>query len=152
MRAYNRDVESIDISYSFEANTSAMNFILIPSTGEITTRQALDREMTPFYTFAVLATYTTNGSQVTARAEVVIEIADINDEAPIFEPHVYIVRSVTTISQIDDLVVTVTATDADIGSNAEVEYRLESDFFVINQTTGKIFAYTILFCYVHVRM
>ncbi|KAJ8777266.1 hypothetical protein J1605_014649 [Eschrichtius robustus] len=76
-------------------------------------------------------------------AQVYIEVVDINDNAPEFEPPFYRVQ-IPEDSPIGYLIVKVTATDIDIGVNREISYSLFqaseeiSKTFEINAMTGEI--------------
>ncbi|TKC33984.1 hypothetical protein EI555_003359, partial [Monodon monoceros] len=76
-------------------------------------------------------------------AQVSIEVVDINDNAPEFEPPFYTVQ-IPEDSPIGYLIVKVSATDIDIGVNREISYSLFqaseeiSKTFEINAMTGEI--------------
>ncbi|XP_059999776.1 protocadherin beta-8-like [Lagenorhynchus albirostris] len=76
-------------------------------------------------------------------AQVSIEVVDINDNAPEFEPPFYRVQ-IPEDSPIGYLIVKVSATDIDIGVNGEISYSLFqaseeiSKTFEINAMTGEI--------------
>ena len=66
-------------------------------------------------------------------------IKDINDHSPSFDLPFYSTRVIES-ADIGRQVIRVTATDKDIGSNAEVRYALvnnsAADYFTINSVTG----------------
>lgn len=139
--ASDRDVPGATVIYNLKPSEDAADFNVIRETGEIRVDSSLDRELQSVYVITVQAAYTTNsGSLERASAWVTINIDDVNDESPIFEESVYIIRNVTTLSEIGDLVVTVTANDADAGTNGQVSYQIqENSNFAINETTGMIY-------------
>lgn len=73
-----------------------------------------------------------------------INILDSNDQAPTFLQQVYM-KSLKEFTPRGTYVLTVNATDADQGMNAELEYSIESgsfDHFRIEPKTGKIYVAT----------
>ncbi|XP_058141894.1 protocadherin beta-8 [Dasypus novemcinctus] len=76
-------------------------------------------------------------------AQVYIEVVDTNDNAPEFEQSVYRVQ-VPEDTPVGSLIVTVSATDEDIGVNGEISYSLLqtseeiSNTFEVHPTTGEI--------------
>jgi len=68
-----------------------------------------------------------------------VVINDINDHAPTFDLPIYS-TSVRENQVMGSQVIQVTATDQDLGSNAEVRYALvnntDADRFTIDQLTG----------------
>lgn len=101
----------------------------------------LDREDTPTYRVTVFCqdygTPPLNGTLT-----FIIDVSDVNDNAPSFsEPHVSL--SFPEGNRVGDVVYTLTATDKDIGVNAQVTYRIvnEADAaFHVVESTGAIVA------------
>lgn len=144
VQAGDGDVVSPIITYRFpEASAETADFRIIPETGDIVVHGPLDREFLSRYELAVQAVYTAvDGTQEIARAMVTIDIGDLNDMTPRFEEEVYVVNSITTVSESGDLVIAVSAIDEDTGRNADLTYQLFDDDnmeFDINETTGEIF-------------
>ncbi|XP_076877989.1 protocadherin Fat 2 [Brachyhypopomus gauderio] len=97
----------------------------------------LNREVRDTYTLTVEATENTNEFQ--ARTKVLIQVLDTNDLKPLFYPASYnvVIREDTPLKS---SVVRVSATDADIGSNAEFYYSFttRSHPFAVDPFTGTI--------------
>ena len=143
VRASDRDVPGAVVAYSLLPSNDTSTFA-IRSNGDIALISRLDREVQSMYVLTVMATYRINGRLLEGTdTEVRIRVTDINDEAPIFEKSIYMVRNVTTLSEVGDLVVQVMARDADLGSGGQVTYHLrddgDSEGFELNDTTGEIF-------------
>lgn len=129
------------VSYSFNQKESYDDFALDNATGLITTRKVFDRERSGRYTLIVEAR---DHGKVSKKSSclVAIIINDQNDNAPVFE------RSMYNISVFEDValgtrILTVSATDEDIGNNAIVNYYITSGnqgaAFAINKGLGQIF-------------
>nr|XP_014705694.1 LOW QUALITY PROTEIN: protocadherin beta-8-like [Equus asinus] len=109
---------------------------------ELVLDKALDREEEPELRLTLTAQ--DGGSPPrSGTAQVYIEVVDINDNAPEFEQPSYRVQ-IPEDSPIGFVIVTVSATDADIGANGEISYSLLqapeeiSKTFEINPMTGEI--------------
>ncbi|XP_014705694.2 protocadherin beta-8-like [Equus asinus] len=109
---------------------------------ELVLDKALDREEEPELRLTLTAQ--DGGSPPrSGTAQVYIEVVDINDNAPEFEQPSYRVQ-IPEDSPIGFVIVTVSATDADIGANREISYSLLqapeeiSKTFEINPMTGEI--------------
>ncbi|XP_069340235.1 protocadherin beta-13 [Eulemur rufifrons] len=109
---------------------------------ELVLDKALDREEEPELRLTLTAL--DGGSPPrSGTAQVYIEVVDFNDNAPEFEQPFYRVQ-IPEDSPIGFLVVTVSATDVDIGINGEFSYSLFqaseeiSNTFRINPLTGEI--------------
>ena len=127
-----------EIDYSILSGNEEGMFHINATSGIITVLQKLDRETTDSYTLEVMAV-DRGEPQHNDTAEVVIRIDDVNDHAPVFdsvEYHASIAENATAGTN----VLTVFATDQDIGYNGEIEYSIVSgsydDLFRINQDTG----------------
>ena len=120
-----------DITFSFLVNQQLSEyFALEPSTGVITTLQRLDREMLtqvfpPPSSLRTIEVQAQDGGNPSLQSTttVTITLLDINDNTPEFSPASY---SPTVVEHSDNgvMVVTVSATDADIGNNGEVRYSI----------------------------
>ena len=138
------------ITYSFVQLSIGNLFAINVTTGEIFTAIVLDREALVLQnnkflppasqiTFQVQATDGGTPS-LFSQAPVTIELVDINDNAPVFVNPVSTV-DISESAGVGESIITVTATDADIGENAEIMYSLigNSTLFYINASTGEIF-------------
>ena len=119
--ATDRDLESV-IAYSMSKRGNEY-FTIHSKSGRIFTKQVFDREERDYYQFRVWATDGGDPS-IPPYAIVTINIADANDQPPVFKSN-YSEISVKENTGIGKLVDTVTASDADIGVNAEMTYRIK---------------------------
>ena len=133
-----------EVSYSLISDTSPLPFSIDPSTGAVITISTLDRETIDFYTLHVTATDNGTLNQLMSSVVVNVTVTDINDNAPMFlgEPYEESIPEDTTTDgggSID--LVTVTATDSDIGLNALITYSLAPNTnsrFSLRNGTGQL--------------
>ncbi len=64
--------------------TVQRSFAVNPTTGEITTRIKLDREVNAVYEFSITAEDSSAKKRLTATTKVLVEVLDINDNDPKF--------------------------------------------------------------------
>jgi len=134
--ALDRDVPNVNISYY--TNSTVFRF-LSSSQNIIVLTEDLDREMVDRYPIALRADYNLSGVVSQANSLLVVTITDINDNAPMLAPSGYFVNDVTTRADKGDHVISVSATDADVGINSEITYSIShSQQFSINSSTGDI--------------
>lgn len=97
----------------------------------------LNREVRDVYTLTVEATESTYENR--ARTKVLIQVLDTNDLKPLFYPASYHVL-IKEDTPIKSSLVRVTATDADIGSNADFYYSFttRSHPFAVDPFTGTV--------------
>ena len=114
-------------------------------TGEFWLDHVLDREQRSVYVLTVEAR-NTKAPHHSARQKVTIFVDDENDEDPVFEEKVYCKSVFETQKVNQSPVLTVKAVDADIGSNAIVEYTLAegtdqevTKHFTVDRVSGDIF-------------
>lgn len=115
------------------------NFDLDPTTGELTVQIQLDREVTPDFTLTVMAMDGSN-PQLTSTTQVHIHVLDINDNDPVFSKPMYEV-SIPEDTPINTSIITVEATDRDVGPNGAILYSLDNTMrrlFAIDEMTGEI--------------
>jgi hypothetical protein len=115
-------------------------FTVDPASGKISVVSKLDRETTDFYNFTVRAT--DGGSPaLTDHAIVEIGITDINDNNPIFNSSQEDIP-VRENSRVGKVLLKVAATDADLGVNADVRYRIaggnEENKFKLDAVSGNL--------------
>ncbi|KAM8939464.1 protocadherin-23 [Pelodytes ibericus] len=132
------------IAYSvydgFHNSKESQKFSINLKTGQICVSQDIDREgETGNYDLLVKAQ---DEGGLSAQAFVRIEIEDINDNAPTFEPTTY-TASISSHTQPGTEILTVMATDRDGGIFGEVNYELTpgdlSSLFTIDSSTGIIY-------------
>lgn len=110
-------------------------FALNSLTGEITTQKSLDREIQDRYTLKV-SVRDKGDPQLTSLADVTINVIDVDDNCPKFEPAEYNL----TISEnlpFNQSIVQVTATDLDLMDSKMMQYAIRSGntqgAFIIDQ-------------------
>ncbi|KAG9262623.1 cadherin-23-like isoform X1, partial [Astyanax mexicanus] len=123
------------ISVTLTVETEADKFSIDQVTGMLSTKVKLDYETQKNYTVQVSLTDGTNRDE----ALVYVEVLDINDNSPVFDPIPSSIE-IPEDAAIGDNVTTVSATDADSGLNGEVRYSLEGSagMFSVNPDTGLI--------------
>lgn len=99
-------------------------FDIDPKLGTVTTRVKLDRELVDVHYFRVTAIDDSFPPR-SGTTMLQINVLDANDHSPIFEMNEYDanVRESVTVGT---TVITLKATDQDVGKNAEVEYSIQS--------------------------
>lgn len=116
-------------------------FLINATTGELTAIVAFDREQIQL--LSVMVTARDNGTpQLSSQVEVLIEILDINDNPPFF-PYPYMFARVCEAASVGQNILFIPAADRDTGSNAAVQFILESDGtednrFKVNNSTGEV--------------
>ncbi|XP_045493580.1 protocadherin-like wing polarity protein stan [Colias croceus] len=122
-----RDPENSPVTYSMSSlldSRSAGMFAVDTRTGVVTTQARLDRERLDVHYFRVVAqddTFPPRSGTTTLQ----INVLDCNDHSPVFEMQQY-EASVREGASPGTTVLTLKATDQDIGKNSEVEYSIDS--------------------------
>ncbi|XP_053369943.1 putative protocadherin beta-18 isoform X11 [Clarias gariepinus] len=103
----------------------------------------LDREQQETHNL-ILTAFDGGTPQKSGTVKITVNVLDVNDNSPVFSQPIYRVSLSEKLPK-DSLVVTVSATDKDKGSNGEVIYsflqtsgREAKDLFIINSDTGEI--------------
>ncbi|XP_045147164.1 cadherin-23 isoform X1 [Echinops telfairi] len=115
-----------------------------PSSGKVIANRTVDYEEVHWFNFTVRAS--DNGSPPrAAEIPVFLEIVDINDNNPIFD-HPSYQEAIFEDVPVGTVILTVSATDADSGNFALIEYSLGDGEgkFAINPTTGDIYVLSSL--------
>ena len=126
------------IKYTITDGNGSEAFV-ISSTGSISNIVITDRETVSSYTLTIEAAVI-NVPHIQAQyTNVLINVIDVNDKVPVFNQSIYRVnfdRNVTA----SVTVITLSAYDADIGSNARITYSIlnNNHLFQINNMTGEI--------------
>ncbi|KAJ8975858.1 hypothetical protein NQ317_015895 [Molorchus minor] len=122
-----RDPENSPITYSMtsllDSRTQAM-FDIDQKTGVVSTKVQLDRELVDVHYFRVTALDDSFPPR-SGTTMLQINVLDANDHSPVFEMTEYD-ASVRESVSVGSTVITLKATDQDIGKNAEVEYSIQS--------------------------
>uniref|UniRef100_A0A8C9RT17 Si:dkey-22o22.2 n=1 Tax=Scleropages formosus TaxID=113540 RepID=A0A8C9RT17_SCLFO len=149
-----QEADQTALRYSLHGQGAGSEFTIEERTGRIHARKKLDREERSVWRFLVLAT-DENGAGLTGFADVIVEVQDVNDNAPVFLCSVdgCFVGHVPENSPADTSIMEMRATDLDdpkAGKNAVLTYRIVQNvrneinlnLFSINPSTGTI--YTVL--------
>ena len=158
LQATDGDGSSPNNDITFLESQQFSEYFAIVSSGVITSRQKLDREMLtqvfpPPHSSRVFEVSARDGGNPSRQSTTRINITllDINDNAPAFADSVY----ETTLLEKQTPPVTifeVSATDIDLSTNAEIRFSLalvnapNSDQFEIDEVTGRIWATVALDC------
>uniref|UniRef100_G3PMI9 Si:ch211-186j3.6 n=1 Tax=Gasterosteus aculeatus aculeatus TaxID=481459 RepID=G3PMI9_GASAC len=151
-----KDADQEALRYSLHGQGAESEFIIDEVTGKIYAQRTLDREERAVWRFVVLAT-DEGGEGLTGFTDVIINVWDINDNAPVFTCAPSCHGDVAENSAAGTSVMEMTATDLDdaaVGQNAVLSYRIMgsldttsiqvgevptfSEMFTINPTTGTI--------------
>ncbi|XP_057588852.1 protocadherin gamma-A2-like isoform X2 [Hippopotamus amphibius kiboko] len=109
---------------------------------ELVLERALDREEEPVH-YLILVALDGGHPVRSGTSRIRVMVLDVNDNAPVFTQPEYRV-SVPENTPVDTRILTVTATDADEGYNAQVAYFLEknpeetSEVFEVKSSSGEI--------------
>ncbi|XP_019623295.1 PREDICTED: protocadherin Fat 4-like [Branchiostoma belcheri] len=148
--ATDRDVgTNSDIVYTISSDPAKNGvkatryFRISETTGVVTFRESVDRETEPFIDFVVIATDAGSPS-LSSETDVNITIADVNDNKPVFTQTFYSIELSTDYDS-SKAIVTLTATDEDEGTNAEITFSLteSSTNFRVDPTSGVITRLTL---------
>ncbi|XP_067888834.1 protocadherin-23 [Heterodontus francisci] len=120
-------------------------FTVDTSTGQVCTAQNIDRDDgPPSYDLLVTAE---DGGGLSAQSFIHVELQDINDNQPVFNPLTY-VTSISSHSQPGTEIINVIASDRDSGINGQVSYELLagnfSSQFSVDSATGAVYLTSVL--------
>ncbi|ELK25351.1 Protocadherin-23 [Myotis davidii] len=124
----------------FQSYEAPRAFQIDPHDGQICVSQDIDRERDPAtYDLLVKAR---DGGGLSAQAFVRVDVEDVNDNEPVFNPPTYVL-SISGQTQPGTEIINVLATDRDSGVYGTVAYELIpsdlSSLFTIDSTTGIIY-------------
>ncbi|XP_078692357.1 cadherin-related family member 1-like [Branchiostoma floridae x Branchiostoma belcheri] len=131
------DVDGDILSYGVSGQVSTNLFMVNPSSGVVTLKTQLDRELTDEYVIIVTVS---DGTNPVVQQNPTIFITDANDNSPVFQGIPYEV----TVNENDmqqTSIFRVTATDADQGIAGTVSYFLEDGdetIFEVDRPTGVV--------------
>ena len=141
-----RTSEHSEVKYSIGIDTGSglgldelepldLPFVLDELSGQIMVSGNIDSEMQTNFTIPVVAS---DGVFLT-EATIIVNVVDVNDNSPYFVNQPYLTE-VPEGTELGMHVLTVSAVDHDMGSNAIIAYSIEGTaLFTINETTGKIY-------------
>ncbi|GCC21165.1 hypothetical protein chiPu_0019632, partial [Chiloscyllium punctatum] len=101
------------------------HFQIDRNTGVLSTNSGLDRESVPFYTLTILAE-DRGTPQASSTVSVHVTVLDINDNTPAFPESSYTIE-IGEDNAVGTVLLEVSATDGDEGSNGDVLYYLSSE-------------------------
>lgn len=146
VRAFDMDGTSANNIVSFRLEDNTEFFMIDSSTGNITALKTLDREERDFYNVKVIASDNSpsalfdSGAPNQGQQVFRIEIADKNDHPPHFQRGEYMADELPEDSNVNSVVIEVTANDKDDAS--QITYTIVSgntgDAFKIESSTGTI--------------
>ncbi|EZA48524.1 Cadherin-related tumor suppressor [Ooceraea biroi] len=143
VRAVDKDIkpQNNQFSYSIINGNLGQAFKVDPQTGDIETAKQLDRETVASYDLTIGAIDTGSPPQ-TGTAMVHIELLDVNDNGPVFDPP-EVVGYVSENEPADTSIVTLSATDPDLPPNgAPFTYKLiggrQSEMVTLDKHSGML--------------
>ena len=135
------DIDSEQLNYRLENESSAGFFFIDPSTGQLIVGASLDRETIDEYHMTVIVTEIriVIGPERSDRADINIFIRDVNDNSPACVPSVYNTEVDETAS-VGEFIVQLQCDDSDLNENGQLSYALLDDFNVlsIDSNTGEV--------------
>ncbi|KAG5330656.1 FAT protein, partial [Acromyrmex charruanus] len=141
VRAIDKDIkpQNNQFSYSIINGNLGQAFKVDPQTGDIETAKQLDRETVSSYDLTIGAIDTGSPPQ-TGTAMVHIELQDVNDNGPVFDPP-EVIGYVSENEPVGTSIMTLSATDPDLPPNgAPFTYRLiggrQSDMVTLDKHSG----------------
>ncbi|KAI8511675.1 hypothetical protein Bbelb_107750 [Branchiostoma belcheri] len=111
-----------DLTYAIISGNADGKFYIHPTAGDIKLRTTLDYETTPSYVLEVTAT-DGGGSAVTATVS--INVVNVNDMTPTFNPSFYTASVAESSATLGAVVATLTCTDGD-SPDSEIQYSIIS--------------------------
>ena len=128
------------VRYVLKSGNEDKKFSIGEFSGALSTTARLDREDTARFDLVIEASDVTAPFYNTT-AHVTVFVGDVNDNPPKFTKDSYEV-SIKELTKTDSVILTVTATDSDWGTNGKVVYSLSNDtfgVFRIDSKTGAIY-------------
>ena len=125
--------------FAFRLSNDAQNFALNCTTGELSSLIPFNRESIDTYNLTVIL-IDSGFPPLSSEININIIVTDINDNSPQFERSLY-ETFFSEDNTVDTSVITVTATDEDIGRNAVLTYSIvtNSSYFQIDSMNGTVF-------------
>ena len=146
----NTDTEFSIVSYTEGGGA----FRLLPQ-GDLQLATILDREATPVVNLTIMAA-NVEAPHHSSTAVVIVTVYDVNDNPPVFSTDSYH-ASISENLPAGSFVITVTATDGDVGMNSLIMYSITStsegseDLFTIDANSGNVSTLAVLDREVSVR-
>ncbi len=129
------------VRYDIMEGNEEKQFSIDSTSGQVTLVGKLDYEATPFYSLKIMAE-DSGIVPLSSTCVLSISVLDDNDNSPSF-PKTTLTVDVLENMRIGELVASVTATDSDSGSNADITYSISATnnhgTFSISPNTGSVF-------------
>jgi len=132
--------EQISNYLKSNADSPIGDTIQISQFGEVISQQVLDFEQIKKISFSVSAVAGEPGQERRSEALVILQLVDVNDNAPVFDPEIYETELSEDVLPLTT-VFTVHATDKDTGNFGKIYYSLQGEGvneFMIDESTGVI--------------
>ncbi|KAG8176879.1 hypothetical protein JTE90_007488 [Oedothorax gibbosus] len=113
-----------EVRYLLLDNPNNM-FLIGEKSGSIILQHSLDYELRRHY-ILILSAIDSGSPQLSSNVTLMVEVQDVNDNAPTFEKNEYKVNVLESLS-VNSQFLQVTATDMDTGNNARLTYKLSSN-------------------------
>ena len=127
-------------AFSIIDGTDVTMFNVTGTAGWLKTAGSLDREEVPYY-WLTIQVVNKQSKHFHSIIQILIKVEDENDNGPIFYPPVY-ESKIPENTKAGEVVVALTANDADFGENGKVSYAIiqgnDQGHFVIDAVTGII--------------
>ncbi|CRK94042.1 CLUMA_CG007566, isoform A, partial [Clunio marinus] len=143
----------VHVTYTLTPLTSDVivgAFDMDRNTGSLVVARKLDREQQSEFRLEIRALdISASNNPQSSAVTVKVEIADINDNAPVWEKDPITIE-ISEDTSVGSLIYNFTATDADTGSNSDIQYKLvkqvpsEHDTFAVDPLTGALTLLTTL--------
>ena len=121
------NLTNAEIVFSLQSAAVDSDFVINGTSGEISVNQTLDRERRETYDFTVIATDKGVSQVLSGEVNVTITVLDVNDNDPMFSQDFYGNFSFPENDVVSRNVLTVSASDRDIGNNGAIDYSLDKD-------------------------
>ena len=136
-----RDIGSnAETSYGISSTSSDARLFSVNSTGHVTLVGRLDERVFDNITFFVQCT-DSGPRPMIGTALVIVPVQEENFFSPVFSPSLYSTTVPENTPIVSEVLLTVFASDMDMGVNGRVRYSLENDFdntFFIDDTSGEL--------------
>ncbi|XP_054284040.1 neural-cadherin isoform X4 [Macrosteles quadrilineatus] len=123
-----------EIRYTLKAQgQGAGTFNIGPTSGIVKLAKELDFEdLRQPHVYSLIVTATEDSGGFSTSVELTIRVTDVNDNAPKFELPDYQAHNVDEDIPLGTSILKVKATDADSGTNAEIQYEVSDDHFAVD--------------------
>ncbi|KAI5737371.1 hypothetical protein M8J76_012856 [Diaphorina citri] len=123
-----------EIRYTLKAQgQGAGTFNIGPTSGIVKLAKELDFEdLRQPHVYSLIVTATEDSGGFSTSVELTIRVTDVNDNAPKFELPDYQAHNIDEDITTGTSILKVKATDADSGTNAEIEYHVSDDNFAVD--------------------